>query len=39
MGWGLGRDLSYFEAQGAKHTEAAWAERVEPMLRFLFPKA
>jgi predicted alpha/beta superfamily hydrolase len=38
-GWGLGRDLRYFEAQGAKHTEAAWAQRVDPVLRFLFPKA
>jgi predicted alpha/beta superfamily hydrolase len=37
-GWRLGSDLKYFEAQGAKHTEAAWALRVEPILRFLFPK-
>jgi predicted alpha/beta superfamily hydrolase len=37
-GWGLGRDLSYFEAEGAKHTETAWAQRVDPILRFLFPK-
>jgi predicted alpha/beta superfamily hydrolase len=37
-GWSLGGDLSYFEAQGAKHSEAAWALRVDPMLRFLFPK-
>jgi predicted alpha/beta superfamily hydrolase len=37
-GWGLGRDLSYFEAEGAKHTEAAWARRVDPILRFLFPR-
>ena len=36
-GWGLGRDLSYFEAQGAGHTESAWAKRVDPILRFLFP--
>src|SRR5947209_12557104 len=32
------RDLKYFEAVGAKHSETAWAERVEPMLKFLFPK-
>jgi len=37
-GWQLDSDLKYFEAQGAKHTEAAWALRVEPILRFLFPK-
>ncbi|PYS85603.1 MAG: esterase [Acidobacteria bacterium] len=37
-GWQLDRDLKYFEAVGAKHSEAAWAERVKPFLRFLFPK-
>jgi predicted alpha/beta superfamily hydrolase len=37
-GWHLDRDLKYFEAAGAKHGETAWAERVEPFLRFLFPK-
>jgi predicted alpha/beta superfamily hydrolase len=37
-GWGPGRDLRYFEAVGAKHTEAAWAQRVDPILRFLFPR-
>jgi predicted alpha/beta superfamily hydrolase len=37
-GWRLGQDLNYFEAAGGKHSEAAWAQRVEPMLRFLFPK-
>ena len=36
-GWRLGEDLSYFEAEGAEHTESAWAERAGPMLRFLFP--
>jgi predicted alpha/beta superfamily hydrolase len=36
-GWQLGKDLAYFEAEGAEHTESAWAERVDPMLRFLFP--
>jgi predicted alpha/beta superfamily hydrolase len=34
-GWSLGRDLSYSEAKGAKHNEAAWALRVDPILRFL----
>jgi predicted alpha/beta superfamily hydrolase len=36
-GWQLGQDLAYFEAERAEHTESAWAERVAPMLRFLFP--
>lgn len=38
-GWELGEDLKYFEAPDAVHTEDAWAERVDPVLRFLFPKA
>jgi predicted alpha/beta superfamily hydrolase len=37
-GWELGEDLKYFEAPDAVHTEDAWAERVDPVLRFLFPK-
>jgi predicted alpha/beta superfamily hydrolase len=37
-GWELDRDLCYFEAEGADHSERAWSERVGPMLRFLFPK-
>ena len=37
-GWHLDRDLHYHEAQGARHTESAWAQRVEPILRFLYPK-
>ena len=36
-GWELDGDLCYHEAAGAQHNEAAWAARVEPMLRFLFP--
>ena len=36
-GWQLGVDLSYLEVEGANHSEAAWAVRVEPALRFLFP--
>ena len=38
-GWKLRRDLEYLEAQGADHSEGAWAARVEPALRFLFPAA
>ncbi len=37
-GWKLGEDLRYFEAPDAVHDEHAWAERVDPVLRFLFPK-
>jgi hypothetical protein len=37
-GWRLDAGLKYFEAVGAKHSETDWAHRVEPMLRFLFPK-
>src|SRR5437762_7287026 len=36
-GWHLGFDLAYLEVKGADHSEAAWAARVEPALRFLFP--
>jgi predicted alpha/beta superfamily hydrolase len=36
-GWRLGEDLAYSEVEGAEHTESAWAQRVDPMLRFLFP--
>jgi predicted alpha/beta superfamily hydrolase len=35
--WRLFDDLGYLEAEGAAHSEAAWAARVEPALRFLFP--
>jgi predicted alpha/beta superfamily hydrolase len=35
--WKTHRDLEYMEAAKANHTEAAWAARVEPALRFLFP--
>lgn len=37
-GWHIGRDLAYVEVQGGQHTESAWAERVGPMLKFLFPR-
>jgi predicted alpha/beta superfamily hydrolase len=36
-GWVEGRDLSYLEVPDATHTESAWAQRVAPMLKFLFP--
>jgi predicted alpha/beta superfamily hydrolase len=37
FGWREGADLQHWEAPGAGHNELAWAARVEPMLRFLFP--
>jgi predicted alpha/beta superfamily hydrolase len=36
-GWKLHKDIQYTEAEGGGHSEAAWAARVEPALRFLFP--
>ncbi|MEY2486004.1 MAG: hypothetical protein QOH39_1652 [Verrucomicrobiota bacterium] len=38
-GWKLFDDLQYLEVQGGEHTEAAWAARVDPALRYLFPPA
>ena len=37
-GWKSGKDLKYFEAQGAEHSERAWAARFEQILEFLFPR-
>jgi enterochelin esterase-like enzyme len=36
-GWREGVDLHFEIARDGRHDEAAWAERVRPMLRFLFP--
>lgn len=36
-GWRPDFDLSYLETAGGDHSEASWAVRVEPALRFLFP--
>jgi predicted alpha/beta superfamily hydrolase len=36
-GWKLFDDLQYHEIEGGDHSEAAWATRVDPALRFLFP--
>lgn len=36
-GWSVGVDLHYLEATDAPHAESAWAERVGPLLEFLFP--
>ncbi len=36
-GWRLDKDLKYLEAEGAEHNEKAWAQRIGPILEFLFP--
>ena len=38
-GWRLHNDLHYKEIKGGDHSEGAWAARVDPALRFLFPPA
>ena len=38
-GWKLYDDLQYTEVKGGDHSEGAWAARVDPALRFLFPPA
>lgn len=37
IGWRPDVDLHYEHIPGGTHDEAAWAQRVGPMLRFLFP--
>lgn len=37
LGFSVGGDLHYAEYEGATHSESAWAERVAPMLKYLFP--
>jgi predicted alpha/beta superfamily hydrolase len=36
-GWQYERDLHYERVEGAEHNELAWAKRVGPFLRFLYP--
>jgi predicted alpha/beta superfamily hydrolase len=36
-GWREDVDLAYWERQGGTHSEAAWADRVDEMLQFLYP--
>lgn len=38
QGWRLDADLKFTEIRGGQHNESAWSKRVEPALRFLFPK-
>ena len=37
-GWTLGDDLQYLEVEGAQHNEAAWADRIDEILEFLYPR-
>jgi enterochelin esterase-like enzyme len=37
QGWKDDVDLHFETIEGGKHDEASWAERVRPVLRFLFP--
>lgn len=37
-GWTEGEDLLYTRIQGGRHDERAWALRVAPFLKFLFPE-
>lgn len=36
-GWHCDSDLHYERVEGAEHNESAWARRVAPFLRFLYP--
>lgn len=36
-GWVEGKDLKYVEVPGAIHTETAWADRVDQILKYLYP--
>jgi enterochelin esterase-like enzyme len=36
-GWRPGQTLHFEHVHGGTHDEASWAQRVRPLLRFLFP--
>jgi predicted alpha/beta superfamily hydrolase len=36
-GWVAGKDLQYLEVAGASHSEGAWAERFDDILKYLYP--
>jgi predicted alpha/beta superfamily hydrolase len=36
-GWVEGKDLQYVEVAGAIHTETAWADRIDDILKYLYP--
>jgi predicted alpha/beta superfamily hydrolase len=37
QGWEIGADLAYLESPNARHEEAAWKERFDQVLKFLYP--
>lgn len=37
QGWTEGKDVTYMRVHGGTHDELAWATRVGPFLKFLFP--
>ena len=39
LGFVPGVDLHYAEYEGATHSEESWADRVAPMLKWLYPRA
>ena len=38
QGWRLNSDLKFLQVKGGQHNERDWGRRVEPALKFLFPK-
>jgi fatty acid/phospholipid biosynthesis enzyme len=36
-GWVMDKDLKYLEVAGAFHTESAWADRIDDILKYLYP--
>ncbi len=36
-GWVMDKDLKYLEVVGAFHTESAWADRIDDILKYLYP--
>ncbi|MCI0524570.1 MAG: alpha/beta hydrolase [Acidobacteria bacterium] len=38
QGWRLDSDLKFLQVKGGQHSEVDWGRRVEPALKFLFPK-
>jgi len=38
QGWRLDSDLKFLQVKGGQHNERDWGDRVEPALKFLFPK-
>ena len=38
QGWRLNSDLKFLQVKGGQHSEQDWGSRVEPALKFLFPK-